>query len=887
MQPEQLPFYIGHYHATARLGSGGMGVVYLATDERLNRKVAIKKLLRNPNSSNASERIRREALLLAQLNHSNIVQLYDVVEDPSGIALVMEYVDGCSLDRWQRERDLDLSQKLQLLKQVCAGLARAHSAGIIHRDLKAENILVDSDGTIKITDFGIAKNWHEDSGLTREQHVAGSWGAMSPEQAQGKPLDNRSDLFALGVVAYRLLCGQSPFGDNSSPYVTVDRIVKSPHPPASKLAPELPQAASDLLDRLLAKQPQQRPLNATEVAAELESLLQQLRGSDTRFSRSHSRTQSRTHSLTATVTAEDYFRRSHRRPLARRALGALAVCAVGIAAIAGVSLYSAPAESQKGRYIAVLEPDVRGQAMSHDQRLLAGNVQNALKQGLSARRGLHLISYSESRKLAGQPLANQAKSLNADLLLLPDMDCQGRSCELSLELLDSTTLSVIGSQSTRLVMDEGLESRARTLHQLDALLTDYPAQALSSSAQIDDEDYLTYLEIYQRRDDYLHLGSLLDRLDALQQRAPGFAPLYELYAEMVIDHDFNTRAAEADERLAALLQRAPERLNEAPEILISELSLAIMLGDIGRAESLLEKLKLTLPDKATYHQFSAVYHQAQGDYRRALHSIDQALALRTSYAYLGQKALNLTLDGDMPAANEVLRQAIALNPESIEAISLLAANMLDGGQPTETIRLLMEVGLDRIGPMDTYNLCLAYYIEKQYAQSQTCFQRVSELAPKDASPLLYRAEIAREQQQPERAQALARQALALTQQRNDWEGLLMQARAYAELGNGEQAVENLLKIRRDAPDDLYTNYARAQVYITTGDLLSAKAHIRKTLQQGISPIWYCTARFVKICNIPAFNDLRQQYPGLCRSGEHNNTAGDSQIARGDETSANL
>ncbi|HEY8570287.1 serine/threonine-protein kinase, partial [Microbulbifer sp.] len=253
MQSEQLPFYIGRYRATTRLGSGGMGVVYLATDERLNRQVAIKKLLRNPNSSNAGERIRREALLLAQLNHNNIVQLYDVVEDEHGIALVMEYVDGCSLDRWQKERSPDLAQKLQLLKQICAGLTRAHSAGIIHRDLKAENILVDSSGTIKITDFGIAKNWQEDSGLTREQHVAGSWGAMSPEQAQGKPLDNRSDLFALGVLAYRLLCGQNPFGDNNSPYVIVDRIVKSPHPPAARLAPELPQALCALLDRLLAK----------------------------------------------------------------------------------------------------------------------------------------------------------------------------------------------------------------------------------------------------------------------------------------------------------------------------------------------------------------------------------------------------------------------------------------------------------------------------------------------------------------------------------------------------------------------------------------------------------------------------------------------------------
>ncbi|TLM74411.1 protein kinase domain-containing protein [Microbulbifer harenosus] len=884
MQPEQLPFYIGRYRATARLGSGGMGVVYLATDERLNRLVAIKKLLRNPNSSNAGERIRREALLLAQLNHNNIVQLYDVVEGNDGIALVMEYVDGCSLDRWQKERSPGLPQKLHLLKQICAGLTRAHSAGIIHRDLKAENILVDSGGNIKITDFGIAKNWQEDSDLTREQHIAGSWGAMSPEQAQGKPLDNRSDLFALGVLAYRLLCGQNPFGDNSSPYVIVDRIVKSPHPPAARLAPELPQALCALLDRLLAKNPQQRPLTAAAVADELETLLLQIQGSGSSFTR--------THSATETVTAESYYHQSSgsRKWLRRTAVAALALCTAGAAAFIAIREVTAPPSPAESKYIAVLEPQEVGYSQdastARAQRLLGNNVQSALKQGLSGRRGLHLVSFSESRRLQGQPLRAQAASLNADLLLIPSIDCDTRSCELSLELLDSSTLAVINSRSTRLAMEEGLESRARTLHQLDGLLADFPARNTEHSAQISAEDYLTYLEIYERRHDYLHLGELLDRLDALQERASHFAPLYDLYGEMVMDQEFNTRAAEADARLAKLLERAPASLADTPEILINELRLAVLRNEPGQAEALLARLELTLPDQASYHQLRAFYHHLRGDYALALEHIDSALALRTSYAYLSQKALTLTLRGDMDAANDVLRQAIALNAESIDAISLLAANMLDSGNVGETIRILSDAGLDRIGPMDTYNLCLAYYIEKKYVESRSCFERVSSLAPKDADPLLYRAEIARELEQPDVALDMARRALELTSERTDWEGLLMQARAYAELGEAEKAVENLLRIRRDAPDDLYTNYARAQVYISTGDLLSAKVHIRKTLEQGISPIWYCTARFVKICGIPAFDDLRQQYPGLCGSGDTNNT-GNSQIARNSESSEKL
>ena len=877
MNPEQPPFYIGRYQVTGKLGSGGMGVVYLATDERLQRKVAIKKLLSNPNSRNAHARIRREALLLAQLNHSNIVQIYDVVEDDSDIALVMEFVDGCSLERWQRERSPDLKQKLQLLKQICAGLSRAHAAGIIHRDLKSENILIDSGGTVKITDFGIAKNSQEESNLTREQHVAGSWGAMSPEQAQGKTIDHRSDLFAFGVLAYRLLCGQNPFGDNKSPYVIIDRVVNAPHPPAARLCPELPTALSELLDRLLAKKPEQRPVNASIVADELDALLG--------YSQSGSFT--RTHSLTATVTAENFFHRNARWQQKLRGMAVPAAIAIGIVTTALVThrFWHTPADEASGKYIAVLSPNVA--EPNREQQLLVNNIQGALKQGLSSRDGLYLIPYSESQKFSGQSLSKQAKALNADLMLVPNMQCERITCELTLELVETAHLSVVASRSTRLSAEESLESRARTLQQINFLLPDFPARQGSQDFAISAENYQRYLEIYDQRRDYRHLDSLLDQLEQLQQRASAFAPLYELYGEMVIDQEHNSRSAESDDRLQSLLQKVPASVADTPEVLVSELRLAMLQGDPGRAEALLAKLKLTLPDKAVYYHLSSLYHQQQGDLGRALRDIDRALALRTSYAYLTRKALTLTLMGDMAAANEILKQAIALNGESIDAISLLAGNLLDSGDAKETVRLLTEAGLDRIGPMDTYNLCLAYYIERQYAQSQACFTRVSELAPKDADPLLYRAEIAREQNLPQQAHALAQSALELTQERHDWEGLLMQARAYAELGEGEKAVENLLKIRRDAPDDLYTNYARAQVYITTGDLLSAKAHIRKTLEQGISPVWYCTARFVKICDIPAFSDLRQEYPGLCSGSDNQHPADNSQIARGSAETSTL
>ncbi|WP_323845442.1 protein kinase domain-containing protein [Microbulbifer magnicolonia] len=852
MASEQQPFHIGRYRVTGQLGAGGMGVVYLATDERLHRRVAIKRLVSNPTSSNAHLRIRQEALLLAQLNHSNIVQIYDVVEEQDDVALVMEYVDGCSLGQWQRERNPSLQQKLQLLRQISNGLARAHSIGIIHRDLKADNILIDDNNTAKITDFGIAKNWRENSDLTREQHIAGSWGAMSPEQALGKPLDNRCDLFALGVLAYELLCGQNPFGEHDSPFITVDRIINSPHPPAAKLNPELPPALCQLLDRLLAKQPDRRPVNATAVAAELDAILMEL---DDRSTDTVSRT--------VTITAEGYHR-SQRRRGKRRKLLTGAILAGGAALLVAVAAALLPAaeSSAAGKYIAIVAPNAKSLTTA-EARLLGNNALSAIKQGLSNRDGLLLVPYSESEQLSGQPLRKQAQALNADLLLHPSLSCDPGRCEASLELIDTRNLAVIASRGTMLDPEESLESRARILQQLNYLLPQYLPRDRESRLNISAQDYQRYLDLFERRDDYANMAATLSALEELQQRTPNFPPYYELYGDLVIDQRFNTRSEKTIDRLERFLNLAPEAIAEHPAVLISKLRLAIYRAEESRAKALLAQLKIVLPDQASYYHLLAVYHQERGEYPQALAAIDQALAQRESFNYVLQRALSLTTGGDMEAAKPLLQRAIALSDSNIDAISLLAANELDRGFPEETIRLLNSADVEQLGPMDTYNLCLAHYIEKHFDRAGQCFAGVAERAPLDADPLLYQAEIARAQQRPELAQDFAQQALELTRERTDWEGLLMQARAYAELGQPSHAIENLMKIRRRAPDDLYVNYARAQIYVTTGDLLSAKAHVRKTLEQGVSPIWFDTTPFAPVCSRADFADLRDDYPALC------------------------
>lgn len=268
---EKTDVYQGRYRVERTLGAGGMGVVYLAEDVKLGRKVAIKQLRSDMTGNSAEARFRSEAQLLARLNHPNIVRLYDVLEEDHNIALVMELVEGVTLKEWMREHNATLAEKLDLLMQICQGLGKAHCLGIIHRDLKPENILVTNDGVAKITDFGIAKALDCDQQLTREDHIAGSVQAMSPEQLQGAPLDARSDLFSLGSIAYELLCGYKPFerGDKSA-LAFAQQITSKPHIPPQHAWPEIPKPLAALLDRLLAKRPEQRPESAERVFEALE-----------------------------------------------------------------------------------------------------------------------------------------------------------------------------------------------------------------------------------------------------------------------------------------------------------------------------------------------------------------------------------------------------------------------------------------------------------------------------------------------------------------------------------------------------------------------------------------------------------------------------------------
>ena len=261
-----LPGYIGRYRVVDRVGRGAMGVVYAAVDEQLSRRVAVKLMLGDfDQDPELRARFQREARVTGQLAHRNIVTVFDLGEHDGRPFIVMELLEGLPLAEYLRtDGAQSLDAKVDLMLQVCEGLQNAHQCGIIHRDIKPNNLLVQRDGALKIVDFGVARL--TSSNLTASGFLLGTPEYMSPEQAQGRAVDSRSDVFSAASVFYFMLAGRSPFGSRDLPKMLEAILHANPPPLTSDQAPD---ALRRVLEKALAKSPANRYQHCSEMQADL------------------------------------------------------------------------------------------------------------------------------------------------------------------------------------------------------------------------------------------------------------------------------------------------------------------------------------------------------------------------------------------------------------------------------------------------------------------------------------------------------------------------------------------------------------------------------------------------------------------------------------------
>ena len=274
---------LGHYVVLDKLGSGGMGDVYVAEDTKLGRRVALKFLRADvAEKRDTRSRFLREARAAAALNHPNIVHLYSVEEAHDLVFITMELVPGRSLRQLLSDSTgLPLAKTISFATQLAEGLACAHAAGIVHRDLKPGNVMVTEGERVKILDFGVAKfvepvsTADSEGPTTSDQtgggHAVGTAGYMSPEQALGRPVDARADLFALGVVLFEMATGRAPFqGDTAA--AVFDHLLNRPQPPLLTVKPTLPRSLEVIIDKALEKDPDRRYRAADEILRDLRAV---------------------------------------------------------------------------------------------------------------------------------------------------------------------------------------------------------------------------------------------------------------------------------------------------------------------------------------------------------------------------------------------------------------------------------------------------------------------------------------------------------------------------------------------------------------------------------------------------------------------------------------
>jgi serine/threonine-protein kinase len=269
---------LGRYEIEREIGKGAMGVVYLGRDPKINRVVAIKaiplaKEFEEEDLAEARARFFREAEMAGRLNHPAIVTVYDAGEDQGLAYIAMEYLRGQHLSHFAESGRLLPPRTVMLLAaRVADALHYAHRQNVVHRDIKPANIMFDPDtDELKITDFGIARL--TDASRTKTGIVLGTPSFMSPEQLEGRSLDGRSDLFALGVSLYQLLTGQLPFRADSMPRL-MQKIATEPHSPINLVRPDLPPCIVGIVDKVLAKSPEDRYQNGAELAAALRACAQ-------------------------------------------------------------------------------------------------------------------------------------------------------------------------------------------------------------------------------------------------------------------------------------------------------------------------------------------------------------------------------------------------------------------------------------------------------------------------------------------------------------------------------------------------------------------------------------------------------------------------------------
>ncbi len=800
----------GPYRLLREIGSGGMGTVYEAEDARLRRRVAVKLLPPEySRDGRAKERFLREARAASAVDHPNLCTVHDVGESEGRLYIVFALYEGETLRERIRRGPLPSAEAREVVLQVARGLARAHEAGIIHRDVKPANVMLPRRGEAKILDFGIARLEEEDA-LTRTGAAWGTPAYMSPEQARGEPVDARADVWSLGVMLYEMVAGRRPFGGDGA---------RDPEP-LERLRPDIPPELARVTARALARDPADRYPSAVELLADLES------------------------------GAAPVARPKPRRRPGSKALwaGVLAGALVILALL--ILFFRDRFGAVPTLRVALLRPVVEGRP---DSPFAASELRDAALSTLLSLQGIQPLD----------PLGQAPETLSsneADEVLLPLLRCRENWCRVTLQRLrkpGGVVLATAAPFDIPVGVEGSYQLEVGVRVNLQRLYLRHPPRPDAPSGAVRPEDHSAYIQLERRSGSGQHLGAAdLERLDVLLRTSPGLFGAWLLAASLARDlKDY--------ERSLGYAARAEELAPYDPRPLFSRFRTEMAAKRFDAAQATMARLTEAAPSDIRVQRAKADLLEAQGELEKARDLREEIARRRPTWRMILELAKLEARLGRQESARHRLENLLKEHPDNqyvLENLALLEGTVGDLKRAETLYQKLLSSGLVR---SHLTNLGFVRLLRGDYAGAAAVSRRALDLEPDDLTTRFNLASALEGQGDRAGARRLYRDLeaeLAAATPPLDARTRMLHAQCLAYLGRKSEALRMADEVLGQRPEDIQILNLAAQVYALAGEPPTALYYTDQALKRGLRREWFTVPEFRSLQKDPYFRALLDRHP---------------------------
>lgn len=853
---------LGHrYRIERMLGQGGMGRVYKAYDTELERPIALKVLQPElTTDANAMQRFKQELLLASRISHKNILRIHDLGEADGVKFISMAFVDGPDLHQVLQEAGrLPIERAHNIAMQLCEGLDAAHSEGVVHRDLKPQNILIGSGDHVYVSDFGLAKSLESStSGMTRTGQFLGTPRYMAPEQVETGPIDKRTDIYAFGLILFEMVTGENPFKGDSTLQVMYKRVKeKAPNP--QQINSEVPAYMAGIIVHCLERDPARRYQDAKEVLADLRAAHAPA-SNGLRIPLPEMRKHWWIGAALALVLAGLLA-----IPQVHHILSGRAGPVTGSPGTAGVPPLA------RGRFVAVLPVQVLGNAAQLGY--IAQGIQEALSAKLFQLKDVRTTSTDAAAAAdPKEPLPKIARELGANLLVQGSLQGAGDRIRIDVSLEDVADGKQLWSKEFTGVTADLFTLEDQIYSQLVAALNVTPTGDEMARAAARPTDNLAAYDLYLRGRSALrgHQGkdiqSALDYFNQAVAKDPSFALAYTGVADASLRmYGIKKDSFWTDKALAAA-EQAKQLNGSLPEVHFALGSAYSATGKYNEAVAELKRAVALAPNSdEAYRRLGDAYLRSGNDHA-AIQSFQKAVQLNPYFWNNQDEIGNAYFQlGDYTKALDAFRQITVLAPDIDAGYENMGTVYLREGKYKECIPYYQKAL--QIEPYwTTYsNLGTAYFFLKQYADAAGTYEKAVALNPNDSEVVVNLADAYRWSGQQDKARQTYQQAISLGYkelQTNPQDAATMAqiALSYAKIGNAQEAQTFIGRARALAASNVDYIYDEAEIDAILNRQDGALRALREAFERHY-PVDYASGdqELENLQNNPKFTALIKEF----------------------------